>query len=251
MDEATLQKIRQYVNENIDLFHDTRLVKIKGLRLNEVLKRKNPYLFKAKNINLASELVQSIVEATLYASEEGLFGKFLEGLAIFVSEVTSGGQKSGITGIDLELTRDGVRYLIAIKSGQNWGNASQHSALRVNFANAVKVIKQDRRIKAVQPVLGICYGKFKTIDTGLYLKIGGQSFWHFISGEPGFYVDLIEPVGYRAREHNESFLKERDITLNRLTREFTTLYCDEAGRIDWPKLVAFNSSNLTPETDHP
>jgi len=124
MDAKTLRRINQYVNENIDLFHDKRLKKIKELKLNDILKCKNPYLFKAKNVNSASEIVLSIIEATLYASEEGLFGTFLEGLAILVAELTCGGQKSGITGVDLELLRNEVRYLVAIKSGQNWGNNS-------------------------------------------------------------------------------------------------------------------------------
>jgi hypothetical protein len=247
MDAKTLRRINQYVNENIDLFHDKRLEKIRELKLKDILKRKNPYLFKAKNVNSASELVLSIIEATLYASEEGLFGTFLEGLAILVAELTCGGQKSGITGIDLELLRDEVRYLIAIKSGQNWGNSSQHQALRANFKNAVKVIKQDRRIKAVQPVLGICYGKFKTVDNGEYLKLGGQSFWYFISCDPHFYKDLIEPVGYNAKKHNDDFLEEKANTHNRLTREFSNQFCDESGAIDWAKLVQFNSGNMKSE----
>lgn len=247
MDRKTLQLINRHVNENIDLFHDRRLEKIKELRLYEILKRKNPYLFKAKNVASASELVLSIIEATLYASEEGLFGQFLEGLAIFVAELTCGGQKSGITGIDLEFTRDEVRYLIAIKSGQNWGNSSQHQALRANFKSAIKVISQNRRVKIVQPVLGICYGKFRTVNNGDFLKIGGQSFWHFISGDPNFYQDLIEPVGYNAKKHNDDFLEEKAKAHNRLTREFSNQFCDQDGAIDWAKLVAFNSGNLQTE----
>ncbi len=244
MDANTLRLINQYVNENIDLFHDRRLEKIKKLKLNDILKRKNPYLFKAKNVNSASDIVLSIIEATLYSSEESLFGRFLEGLAIFVAELTCGGQKSGITGIDLELSQDGVRYLVAIKSGQNWGNNSQYQALRANFKNAVKVIKQDSRVKAVQPVLGICYGKFRTEDNGEYLKIGGQSFWHFISSDPNFYKDLIEPVGYNAKKRNDDFLEEKAKTHNRLTREFSNQFCDVNGAIDWGKLVQFNSGNM-------
>ncbi|MGH9843691.1 MAG: PmeII family type II restriction endonuclease [Blastocatellia bacterium] len=247
MNRQTLQRINHYVNENIDLFHDRRLEKIRELKLSEILKRKNPYLFKAKNVASASELVFSIIEATLYASEEGLFGKFFEGLAIYVAELTCGGQKSIATGIDLELTRDGIRYLVAIKSGQNWGNSSQHQSLRTNFKNAVKVIKQERRVTAVQPVLGICYGKFRTIDNGIYLKIGGQSFWHFISGDQYFYRDLIEPVGYNARKHNENFLEEKANAHNRLTREFSIDFCDTNGAIDWTNLVQFNSGNLAPD----
>ncbi len=78
MEKDTLDLIKKYINENIDVFHDLRLEKIGKLKLSEVLKRKNPYLFKAKNINSAAELIQSIADATLSSSEETLFGKFLE-----------------------------------------------------------------------------------------------------------------------------------------------------------------------------
>ena len=46
-----------YVEENISSFHEKRLNKIETLRLKEVLQKKNPYLFKAKNIQTADEIV--------------------------------------------------------------------------------------------------------------------------------------------------------------------------------------------------
>ena len=35
-----------------------------------------------------------------------------------------------------------VRYLVAIKSGPNWGNSSQYQSLRANFKRAVIVQNQ-------------------------------------------------------------------------------------------------------------
>ncbi|NPV76357.1 MAG: hypothetical protein HPY59_08260 [Anaerolineae bacterium] len=32
-----------------------------------------------------------------------------------------------------------------------------------------------------------------------YLKVVGQNFWTFISGNQQLYAELIEPVGYRAK----------------------------------------------------
>lgn len=244
MDNKTLQLITRYVNDNIDIFHNSRLNKVHQLQLNDVLKRKNPYLFRAKNITSAPDLVSSILDAFLSSSEEELFGKFLEGLAIYVSEITCGGHKSAAPGIDLELTRDRTRYIVAVKSGPNWGNSQQYTALRLNFKNAVKVLKQSRRMLAVQPVLGICYGRFRTVNTGEYLKIGGQSFWHFISGNHQLYIDIIQPLGYEAKKHNDRYLVEKNLTYNRFARDFMNDFCDRSGRIDWPKLVQFNSGNL-------
>ena len=56
------------------------------LDLKTILRKKNPYLFKAKNINLASDLIREILDAFLYSSEEKLFGDFLEDLATFISK---------------------------------------------------------------------------------------------------------------------------------------------------------------------
>lgn len=248
MEQSQLNLVKDFVNANIDQFHINRLAKIKELKLREVLKAKNPYLFKAKNLNSALELIPSILDARLSSSEEGQFGNFLESLAIYISELTCGGQKSSANGLDLEFNRDGTRFLVAVKSGTNWGNSGQQKDLRESFKNASKIVKQSRRSISVQPVLGICYGKVKTVDTGLFLKIVGQSFWHFISGDENLYIDLIEPIGYEAKKHNEVYLKERDNTYNRFIREFTIDFCKSSGEIDWAKLVQFTSCNLNPNS---
>jgi len=248
MKAETHKRIQDFVSENIGTFHKARLARILKLTLADILRRKNPYLFRAKNLNAAPDLVASILDAYLSSSEEELFGQFLEELAIFVSGITLDGQKSAAEGLDLELTKGGTRYIIAIKSGPNWGNSSQYKDLRLRFKNAVRVLKQSRRTKHVQPVLGICYGKFKTRNTGEYLKIGGQSFWHLISGDPNLYVDIIEPLGHEAKRHNDAYLAEKDRAYNLFTKQFIDDFCDAVGRIDWRKLVEFNSANLTAAT---
>jgi hypothetical protein len=244
MNAKTRSSISRYVRENIDQFHIKRITRIQSLRLNDVLKNKNPYLFRAKNLNSAPDLITALLDARLSSSEEGTFGSFLEDLAIFVAETTGGGVKSAAQGIDIESVRKNVRYLIAVKSGKNWGNADQHRRLRENFRTAVRVIKQSRHAGMLQPTLGICYGNFKTVDNGEYLHIGGQSFWHLISADKQLYIDLIEPLGEEAEKHNDLFNLEKAAAYNRLIREFTNTYCDEDGSINWAKLVQFVSGNL-------
>ncbi|MBI5723944.1 MAG: cytosolic protein [Planctomycetes bacterium] len=236
-------KIACFVNGNIDTFHKNRLNKITGLKLTNILKRKNPYLFRAKNVITATDLVSSILDAYLSSSEEELFGEFLEELAIYVAEITSGGHKSAAEGIDLELTRDGVKYIVSIKSGPHWGNSGQYANLRQTFAAAKRILSQSKRMLPVQPVLGICYGKFRTVDNGKYIKIGGQNFWEFISSDPNFYIDIIEPLGYEAKKHNENYLREKANTYNRFAKDFLNEFCLPDGQIDWPKLIKFNSGN--------
>lgn len=109
--------------------------------------------------------------------------------------------------------------------------------------NAVARVKQSKRGANVQPVLGICYGKTKTSYLRGYLKVVGQNFWYLISEDKDLYTDIVEPIGYKAKEHNESFLREKGKVVNRFTKLFIDEFCDPSGAIDWVKLVKFNSGN--------
>lgn len=242
MNELDLDKVFVYVNENIVDFHRRRIRTLEGMGLN-VLLRKNPYLFKAKHILTAGDLVVGLMDAFLSSSEEKLFGDFLEGLAIYIAEQTCGGHKSAAQGVDLELILDGTHYLISVKSGPNWGNSSQHKKIAEDLRDAETRVKQSQRGVRVQTVLGICYGKTKTRYVSGYLKVVGQNFWTLIGGNRNLYVDIIEPIGYRAKEHNEAFNERRAALANQLTKQFIDRFCDADGAIDWTRVVEFNSKN--------
>lgn len=243
MHPLDLEKVCDFVNQNVVDFHQRRIKSLEDLKLDKLL-TKNPYLFKAKNITTGGELISGLLEAFLSSSEEKLFGDFLEGLAVFIAEMTCGGHKSSAPGVDLELINKEVHYIISIKSGPNWGNSSQQDKLEQDLKNAVIRVKQSKRGVNVQPVLGICYGKTKTSYLRGYMKVVGQNFWYLISENENLYTDIIEPVGYRAKEHNESFLIEKSKLINRFTRQFIDRFCDENGVIDWVKLVECNSGNF-------
>jgi hypothetical protein len=243
MNSLNLDEVCVYVNEHIDTFHKRRIEIISNLTLNRLID-KNPYLFRAKNVTQASELIGSTLEAFLSSSEEKLFGDFLEDLAIFIASKTTSGHKSTAPGMDLEFENNGIYHIVSIKSGINWGNSSQHAKLATDFANAERRLRQSTHIKTVQKVLGICYGKTKTSSTNAgYIKIVGQSFWAFISDNKNLYIDIIEPVGYRAREHNDAYQLERGRITNLLTKSFIDQFCNPDGRINWPKLIKANSGN--------
>jgi hypothetical protein len=248
MGQIDRKAIIEFANEHIEDFHTSRLRRLSDIKLNAVVKRKNPYLFRAKNLLEADELVSAMLDALLSSSEEEIFGRFLEKLAIFVSEQAYQGKKSSAEGIDLEFDRDNIRYIVSVKSGPNWGNSSQQKRMKDNFNNALKVQRQGNPKFQVQAVLGICYGKSKDGDKGLYLKKMGQSFWYFLSDDPTLYIDIIEPIGYRAKDHNERFFEEKAALKNRLVGKFIDDFCYDDGRIDWAKLVAFNSGNLEATT---
>ena len=94
-----LDDIKDYVEKNIGSFHTKKLDGLNNLKLDKILKRKNPYLFKAKNVTTAAEIVISIVDAHISSSEEGIFGDWLEGLAIYINGKAFNGRKSGIEGM--------------------------------------------------------------------------------------------------------------------------------------------------------
>ena len=243
MKPITQREIVDYVEANIQTFHQRRLDKLQNLKLMNVVKRKNPYLFKAKNINAASEFVKTILDAFLSSQEEGIFGDFLEELAIFICGQVYGGRKSSAEGIDLEFEKDKMRYIVSIKSGPNWGNNSQIAKMLDNFGKAKRILKTNTSLINVIAVNGCCYGKNKVQDKGDYLKLCGQRFWEFISGDEDLYTEIIEPLGHRAKERNEQFSLEYDKVLNRFTGEFITEFCDANGGIRWEDIVRLNSAS--------
>jgi hypothetical protein len=236
-----LTKARQFVKNRIAPdFHSKRLANLEGLKLEAVLKRKNPYLFKAKAITSAPDLVKQLLLAHLSSQEETLFGAFLEGLAIHICEHAYGGKKSITEGIDLEFTRGATRYIVSIKSGPNWGNASQTKKMVQNFNQARRIAGPRVHIVAVN---GCCYGKDASpAKKQNYLKLCGQDFWHLISGEERLYQEIIEPLGHEARQRNDEFQEAFGRLHTKFTAEFTKNFCHADASIDWDKIVAMNSS---------
>lgn len=238
MQQLILQQIAEYIENNIGTYHLKRLESLEKLKLTEILQRKNPYLFRAKNILTAHDLIKNILDAFLQSQEETMFGDFTEGVAIFVSNQINGGKKSKeLIGIDLEFERDGNYYIVEIKSGPNWGNSSQIKKMLDNFEEAKTKLKE----KNVIAVNGCCYGKDNRPQKKGYLKLCGQSFWTFISGEEELYTNLIEPFGYKAKEKNEAFFVAYSKMINLFTLEFSKNFCQKDGSINWKKLVEFNS----------
>lgn len=237
------EDLLHYVEENIAIFHEKRIESLDSLKLHQVLRRKNPYLFKAKNVLTADQIVRGIVDAHISSSEEGIFGEWLEGLAIYVCSKVFSGKKSGIQGIDLEFDENRIRYIVSIKSGPNWGNSSQIAKLITDFKTAKKSLRTSNSGLNVIAVNGCCYGIDNKPDKGDYYKYCGQRFWEFISGNPNLYTEIIEPLGYKAKEKNEVFLLTYSKMLNKFTKEFIEEFCDQSGEINWNKLVSFNSSS--------
>ncbi|MCF8216519.1 MAG: cytosolic protein [Chlorobium sp.] len=242
MQQISLNDVSTYVENNIGTFHQKRIASLDGLSLTKVLKRKNPYLFKAKYVLTAEEIIRGLIDAHISSNEETIFGDWLEGLAIFINGKVYGGWKSGIEGIDLEFDNNGQRFMVNIKSGPNWGNASQIKKMKSDFRTAAKTLRTSNSGLQVVAINGCCYGKSTNPDKGDYFKYCGQRFWEFISGNAELYTEIIEPLGHKAKEKNDDFQQSYAQRINMFTKAFTSEYCKDNGAIDWKKIVEFNSS---------
>jgi len=243
MNHISIDEIVDYVSKNIGKFHENRLVSLENLNFKSVLKRKNPYLYKVKNMGVAHDVVQEILDAHISSSEETKFGDWLEEMAIYLNGKVYGGVKSSSPGIDLEFQHDSVRYLVSIKSGPNWGNSSQIKKMISDFAQAKKTLHTTNSRMTVIAINGCCYGRGSdNLKTGDYYKYCGQMFWEFITGVPELYLDIIEPLGTKAKEKNEFYHQRYNAILNKLSHQFMHMYCDENGVVNWKRIVEMNSS---------
>lgn len=248
-------------------FYEKRLASMQAMSLDRILKSKNPYLFRAKNIGTAGELTRNVTEAFLSSQEETVFGNLLEDFAVYVSFFKDGGfkRKPSLPGIDLEFQRDGIYYIVGIKSGTAWGNADQIRIMKNNFAHARRQLRVSENIAIpIVAVNGCMYGREpnplkdqaggRGKDKGteeadkVYYKYAGQDFWYFLSGDDHLYHDIIVPLGQHAKGKDTQFREQYDRKLNELTEEFMSRFLTPEKDIDWSELIDFVSRRVAQST---
>lgn len=141
------------------------------------MKRKNPYLFRAKAMNGAAQIIDAILAAFVSSSEETIFGNvFFEPIATAAAQ----GQKALAEGVDIMVERDNTIYAIAVKSGTSVFNADSRKKQEQNFMAASKLAQQAK--KRFVPIVGYGYGKRKHPAVGFLsfiwnwqAKISGQN----------------------------------------------------------------------------
>ena len=91
-------QVMQAIANALEEFYSILIEKINKLDIVKIMKHKNPYLYRAKAMQSASEIVESVLSAYVTSSEETIFGNcFFEPLAI----AASGGNKALAEGIDI------------------------------------------------------------------------------------------------------------------------------------------------------
>ena len=124
------------IANGLDNFYKSLIDKTNKLDIKKIMKRKNPYLYRAKAVQNANDIVSSVLDAFVTSSEETIFGNcFFEPLAI----AASGGSKALAEGVDImiEKKEENTIYAVAVKSGTSVFNADSKKRQEQNFAAAV------------------------------------------------------------------------------------------------------------------
>jgi hypothetical protein len=228
----------------LEKFYASRLGGLQKLSLKKVLRKKNPYLYRALGIEKASEIVEQIMMAFVTSSDETIFGNvFFEPLAT----LASGGAVSPSEGVDFAVETKDCYLAVAVKSGPNWGNRDQHKRQSTNFDSLrSRLYKLNKQF---DPLVGQAYGhqSSEPTENSRFRRRSGQAFWEEITGDSDFYLKLVRLMMDVPQQNRPKWKAEWDQAVNRFTREFMDDFCRSDGSIDWEKLVAFNSAKKSPK----
>lgn len=236
-------EVVQAIASALDTFYNTLIEKIDGLDIVKIMKRKNPYLYRAKAMENASEIVENVLSAFVTSSEETIFGNcFFEPLAI----AASGGNKALAEGIDIMVQNNANNtiYAVAVKSGPSVFNADSKKRQEQNFMAASKLAQQAKA--RYEAYIGYAYGRKKDSGRGkpkMYQELAGKKFWEELTGDADFYLKIIKFMGNLPEQYVASYKESYNKASNRLVREFSNKFCKDDGSIDWEKLVEFNSGD--------
>lgn len=240
------QMLENKIAELLDNFYTRRMDKISGLKLNNTLRRKNPYLYKAYGTQKASEIVEGLLSAYMSSSDEGIFGdSFFEPLAKFAS----GGVVSPSEGVDVAIETDTVYTAIAVKSGTNVFNAQSKRRQVTEFKALENRLRKLQ--KQFDPLVGYCYGRkhVKKDSVKDFRELAGQAFWEEITGDSDFYLKIIRLMKSKPQEHAIEYKRAWDKAVNRFTKEFIADFCSPDGDINWERVTEFNSGILVSKKD--
>ena len=227
------------ISDALNAFYNALLKKIETIDLKDVLKHKNPYLYRAKDMKTAEDIVDAILAAYVSSSEETIFGnEFFEPIVIALS----GGVKAQATGIDvmIEDRENNTVKAIAVKSGTNVFNADSKKRQNENFMEGASRARQAKM--AYDAVIGYCYGrksqkKSKNAKPVIYRELAGQDFWHEITGDPEFYKKIIDYMGNLPEQKLKEYKSKYSQARQRMLGGFKKDFCTSDGKIDWSKTI--------------
>jgi len=252
MKKLNYDKLNAFIaSDVIKPFYEIRLEKLKKANLALISKRKNPYLFKAKNVETAGDLARGILDAFLSSQEETIFGELMENLAIHVCHTVFEGKKAEegkYRSVDLIFERNNKLYIVGIKSGPHWGNSDQINTLKRNLKVAKRLLRAELGKTNIVSVNGCIYGKDNSPhkvnkDPDLsYYKFCGQAFWELVSGDDQLYKEIIKPLDKEAKKRDEIFRELYTKKVNEMTKDVVNLFYTK-DTLDWEKIIDYVSKS--------
>ncbi len=231
-------ELEDAIRQSLDEFYKRRIKKLSELKLSDVLRKKNPYLLRAIGVLKASELVEEVLRAYMSSSDESIFGDaFFEPIA----RLCSGGTVSPSEGVDVVVETDTAYKAFSIKSGPNIFNASQSKRQDDEFTSLRH--RMHKIHKQFDPILGHCYGRRLSgrKSKRSYRVVSGQALWEELTGDPDFYIKLIDLMRDYPADHRRQFEEEWANAVNRFEKEFLNNFDNPNGSINWEKLLRYNS----------
>ena len=237
--------VKEAIANALENFYNSLIAKIDNINIKDIMKSKNPYLYRAKAMQTSAEIIESILQAFVSSSEETIFGNcFFEPIAIAASR----GTKSATKGVDIELfdASSNTKYFVAVKSGTSIFNADSMKKQGENFTEAQRTLRTSGGRVGFEAIVGYAYGTKTETGRGkakIYEEVAGEEFWEVITGDKDFYTKIISYMDTLPEQYIDAYKISYSRASNRLMRDFSIEFCNPDGTIDWVKLVDYNSGS--------
>lgn len=201
--------------------------KLSTLKMRDIVRRKNPYLYRASGVSTCEELVKRAFTEYTSTLGENYFGSFFESVA----RIVSGGIKPASGGeIDLEVRKDNDAYVYTIKSGPGGYNSSIEAKARLDLGHAERRLRQDR--VTTHKKMAYAYGRRITSFKDGVEKLASREFWSELSGDKDFYIKFLDVCA----ELTPLFEADADAPYQLLLNEAHELFCED-DVIRWDKVI--------------
>lgn len=221
-----LERSHAIVDAFENLFVGKVVEKLAGLKVKELVERKNPYLYRATGVSTCEEYIQRAFREYVAGMRWTYFGHFCESVA----QIMSGGIKpEGKGEIDLEIWRGGEAFLYAIKSGASGLNASSQKKAIDDLDSAANRFAEDGVV--AHKKIGFGYGRRVKYEKNDVELMASKDFWAEMSGDEDFYIKLLDV----ADALSPLFQVNLEVP-DRLLAEANELFC-EGETIRWDKVI--------------
>ena len=212
MDEATKQELlkraQKWMREELIPAHTANTLKLKSLsefQINSFLWPYLAYYLEGDNdpVSLAKVLVYPRI---LGSSVNTSFGQRAQSL---ITRLFAGTLGSGIPGIDIEFEdkTDNRKKYCQVKAGPNVINKDDVDTIKHHFTDLKNLARTNGLdLRTTDMMFCLLYGEEGEKNTHIenlekeYVVVMGRDFWQRLTGDAGFYDDLVNAMGEVAVE---------------------------------------------------